>query len=382
MAISVGILCWQLARLADPTVTPPDDFLAYWAAGRINASGGNPYDPAQLLPLQRTANWTKDAAYRIWYPPWALPLLMPFAVLPYAVGRLLWFALSSAALILSADWLWRYYGGDVRHRGLAWIIGATFAPATLGWRTGQVGALMLLGLVGFLCFERERRWVAAGASLALIAIKPQLLYLFWIALLLWVVDERHWRILLGAAVAGLVLLAAALAPNPAVLHEFIQTTIADQPYQPVSTLGTVFRMLSIGLSGRDRYWLQFLPSAVGVAWLVLYWRSRRRTWQWERQMPAILLASLATASWVWVYDEVVLLVAVMQIAVSLRSGQPLSVGLVGMYVAINAAAFAMNLAAVDPFWYVWTPFAFLIWYSKASAATGGSHPAPALSSAG
>ena len=314
LVLAVAILLRQLAYLADPTVTPPDDFVAYWAAGRLNASGGNPYDSAQLLPLQRTANWTKDVAYRIWYPPWALPLLMPFSVVPYTVGRLLWFAVNSVALILCADRLWRYYGGDARHRGLAWIIGATFAPATLCWRTGQIGVVLLLGLVCFLSLERDRRYLAAGAALTLAAIKPQLLYLFWIALLLWVVDRRRWPILLGAALTGLVLLVAACAPNPAVFREFFQNAISDQPYQPVSTLGTVLRMLSIGLSGRDRYWLQFLPSAVGAVWLTLYWRRHRPTWGWGKQLPVVLLACLTTASWAWVYDETVLLVAVIQIA--------------------------------------------------------------------
>src|SRR5262249_44378084 len=149
-------------------------------------------------------------------------------------------------LIGSADWLWRYYGGAAKHRGLAWIIAGTFAPATICWRTGQIGPLMLLGVVGFLRFQTLQRWAPAGAALALVAIKPQLLYLFWIALLLWVIRERRWTILVAAGLTGLLLLAVALVPNPAVMREFLQTTVADQPYQAVSTLGTVFRMLSIG----------------------------------------------------------------------------------------------------------------------------------------
>src|SRR5205823_8422989 len=35
----------MLARFySDPAFLPPDDFLQYWAAGRLNATGGNPYD--------------------------------------------------------------------------------------------------------------------------------------------------------------------------------------------------------------------------------------------------------------------------------------------------------------------------------------------------
>src|SRR5690606_16719256 len=42
--------------LSDPSFFPAIDFVEYWAAGRLNADGGDPYDPEQLGPLQRAAS--------------------------------------------------------------------------------------------------------------------------------------------------------------------------------------------------------------------------------------------------------------------------------------------------------------------------------------
>ena len=55
-ALAAVLLAVQSRQLLDnPTIWPPDDFVEYWAAARLTLDGQNPYDRAQLLPLQRTA---------------------------------------------------------------------------------------------------------------------------------------------------------------------------------------------------------------------------------------------------------------------------------------------------------------------------------------
>src|SRR5262245_24983390 len=92
LVASVGVLALQLLRLSDPYRTPPDDFISSWAAGRLVVAGENPYDAGRVLAVQRTANWTNDVPYRVWYPPWAMPVLGAMGVLPYATGRFVWYA--------------------------------------------------------------------------------------------------------------------------------------------------------------------------------------------------------------------------------------------------------------------------------------------------
>src|ERR1700758_2168136 len=73
------LLVQQLGRLfADRSIMPPDDFVEYWAAGRLNAHGENPYDPAKLFPLEKGAGRTtlpldsagNETAVMMWNPPW------------------------------------------------------------------------------------------------------------------------------------------------------------------------------------------------------------------------------------------------------------------------------------------------------------------------
>jgi hypothetical protein len=372
LVVVLVTLGWSLVRLSDPTLTPHDDFISSWAAGRLNATGRNPYDPSEVLAVQQTAGWTKSIPYRIWYPPWTMPLLAPFGLLPYATGRLLWFAVHIGACVASADLLWRYYGGDPRSRGMSWVVLSTFWPALIDVRTGQISALVLLGLVGFLHLVRARRWAAAGACLPLVAIKPVLLHLVWIAVLLWVIAERRWRVVLGAATATLALVALAVVSNPQVAGQFVDMALHDAPGPLVSTPGTVLRLAVAARSGRDAAWLAVVPALLGTVWLAVHWRRRDGGWEWREEMPVLLLASLVTTAYGWIYDDIVLLVPVMQVAVAVLAGRTRTSPalIVAGYLLVNAAIAAMNVVRVDAFWYVWAPFAFVAWYATARVRAG------------
>ena len=198
LAIVAVLLALQGGRLANVTALGTGDFIAYWSAGRLNAQGQNPYSPEALLPLQRAEGWPEDWPNMMYYPPWALPLVMPFGVAAFNAARLAWLLAEIAILLFSIDRIWRYYGGPSSHRWLAWGLGTAFVPTLIALRMGQIGPFLLLGVVGFLLCQGRRMDVLAGASLALCAVKPQLLYLFGLAVVVWAIDRRRWRVLAGA----------------------------------------------------------------------------------------------------------------------------------------------------------------------------------------
>src|SRR5207244_2924151 len=81
--LAAALLIQQLGRLlADRSIMPPDDFVEYWAAGRLNAQGENPYDGAKLLPLEKEAGRVtfpvdssgNENGVMMWKPAWALPV--------------------------------------------------------------------------------------------------------------------------------------------------------------------------------------------------------------------------------------------------------------------------------------------------------------------
>jgi len=128
-----------------------------------------------------------------WTPPSAA-LLIPFGFLPYAAARILWWALSLAALLAS---LWLLARGGAITAGKAgraiptWAMGLTLfgaaalaQPVTDSLRLGQSTTFLLLGFAMVAYGAVEDRPVLAGVGLA-IAILDKffpgilLLYFFW-----------------------------------------------------------------------------------------------------------------------------------------------------------------------------------------------------------
>ena len=146
--VGAGLVVWFTARwLAGGGVPYMNDFVAYWAVGRLLVEGGNPYDVEAILALQRSIGSRFVDAGVIRNPPWTLPLFLPFASLDFASGWYAW-TLSQVALVGGcAAALWRLFDGRARP---AVAIGLAFAfpPALFVALGGQIGGMLLLGLTG------------------------------------------------------------------------------------------------------------------------------------------------------------------------------------------------------------------------------------------
>ena len=137
----VGLLfCLFLFYLESPLLTSgkmlqADDYVEYWAAGRLNLSGANPYSPEELAPLENQAGRYFQVPVMMWNPPYTLVIAMPLASLPYPVSRMIWLILNIALLFVG------------RRMDLARVRGAS--------------ALPLAGLAAMLCVFSffKRTWV-------------------------------------------------------------------------------------------------------------------------------------------------------------------------------------------------------------------------------
>jgi Glycosyltransferase family 87 len=364
-----ALIFWQVTHIQPLALAerrPAIHFVEYWAAGRLQLIGNNPYSADQLFPLQQSVGLTRDHAEMMWNPPWTLLFVMPFAMLSYPISRMLWLMFHFMLIVFCADRIWRLYGGPTHRYWLAWIVCFTFFPSLDVLLSEQIGTLILLGLVGFLEFERRKQPWRAGPFLVLIAIKPYLAYLFWIALLLWTIKQRYWHFLLAGVVSVLIAIAAPLPFNSAVINQYLYAMF-NQPFPatPIHqwatpTLGGLLRFFF----GPEKFWLQFVPSIFGTLWFLFYWQKHRSNWDWSKQMPLLILVSLSTGPYGWTFDQVVLLPAVIQSAL-LLSGSSLnatSASVILSYFLINALAIAMNIARVDDFWYFWLAPTLLIIY--------------------
>lgn len=337
------------------------DFAAYWASGHLLMHGDDPYSAAKVLAAEQSIGWLEEEPTVIYNPPWVLTLLLPFCFLDFTAGKIFWMACTLALTLFSADRLWLMYGGAPEKRLWALLAVLSFTPMFLAYRLGQIVPFMLLGLVGFLQGIRSRSWWLAGASLVLIAIKPHTLHLMWLALPLWVLRERRWQILAGAALTLLVATLPPLFYNPDVINQYFDNILTKSYalHWRTPTIGTFLRLAF----DSKHNWLQYMPTVFGLFGFLIYWRVRRDEWVWEDQLPCLILASIATIFYTWPSDYLMILPAVIQAAVKVTR-EPLvgrNAWLLLFYATINIVALGFNyLPSFE--WYVWMPFALWLNY--------------------
>jgi hypothetical protein len=363
--IAVGVITLVALFYASGYLPAIDlqDFVEYWAAGRLNARGQNPYDPTGLHQCERLVSPHLTEAIMMWNPPWTLSIAMPFGLLPVRLAHWLWLTLQALVIAWSALWIWSRYNGSVRRRWEAPAIAAAFAPTWFVLYMGQISPLILLGVVGFLHFQERRKDAWAGASLVLAALKPHLLIPFAAAVLLWVLYRRRWRVLLGSVMAVTALSIGPLLTNPAVFAEYWRTLGQTPPQMLSPTVGSLLRLLF----GSQYFRLQFVPVLLGLVWLLIRWHRDRQSWDWIAQAPGLLLASFLTAPYGgWPFDLVVLLLPVLQAAIAAGRRGPGAV-LFGVVALLGFDLMALLMRDVHYskyYWYAWmTPFVIYVCWS-------------------
>ena len=334
--------------------------------------GGRPTRRRRRESLRRGSRRSAGASGRpgrrrllMWNPPWTLPLVLPFGLLPPHLARVLWLLLSFAAVLAAADAAWIDYGGPPGKRGIAWLLAFSFMPTFLTLYLGQIAAALLAGAVLFLRFQRREHDFRAGAATLLLAVKPHLFLFFWLALLLWAVDRRRWaraggRRPRGRGGDG----GGACCSDPALLlDQYRQVLTATPPVQYRSpTLGTVLRRLFDEEP-------QFRPAIPRAA-------TGNRVVRADVVTPpphvglgraaagrAVRLLADGTVRGVAVRPDRLARAAAPRGRFSLRRAalRPASPAL-GLYLTANVAAVACVLGKVDFFWWIWLAPALLLTY--------------------
>jgi glycosyl transferase family 87 len=171
-------------HLAAPAPFHPD-FGVFWDIAVLALKHPElTYDPASRTLL---GTWA--------YPPTALVVLTPFAMLPFPVAYLIWVLGSLTLYLYFATWLFDKF----KPLGIALIILAppVWTVTLFGQTTLPMGALVL----GALLVMPERK-LLAGAMLGIAAtIKPQTMIMMPVALL----AIREWRVIASATTAAIAI---------------------------------------------------------------------------------------------------------------------------------------------------------------------------------
>lgn len=268
-------------------ITPPGrDFANLYTGGRL-AIEGRAYLAFDLdsfrLALREFVGTLTRQNYS--YPPHALFIALPFALLPYGVSFALWSALS----------LGFFYWAAKPYVRFAPVLSVLTPAAALNLWNGHYG--LVLGALWLLFFRLlEKRPLAAGLVASVMTFKPHM------GLFIGLASFSKWRTLLGAiaGIFGLVALSV-WAFDPASWYGFVgQTLSAQTEILTRSDNEFYFRMMPSAFTayGREGFAIG-AQLVVAAAALVMLYRYRRID-------PFVLAtATFLVVPYVFVYDMTV-----------------------------------------------------------------------------
>jgi hypothetical protein len=351
------------------------DFAEYWASGQQLAHHANPYDADAILGLERSVGFPSGTPVLImWNPPPALLLVLPLGFLGPTTADLLWLLLLIACLVASVRMVWIMHGCPKNQ--MHWL-GYSFAPALACLLAGQVSIFVLLGLVLFLRLHRSHPFLA-GASLWFCLLKPHLFLPFGIVLLVWAIITRSYKLLVGTAIALGVSTAIALILDPVVWVQYGQMMSTMSTARMQQELIPCVSIILRWIISPKTMWLQYLPSALGCLWALVYFRKHYDHWDWMEHGSLLMLVSVLLAPYTWFMDQTILIPALLHAAYPTRSRNLIAI--LASASAVIEVGILRGLPPTHSAFYLWTAPAWLAWYLYATrrSYTTNTYEAPLL----
>lgn len=292
-------------------------------------------------------------------PPWIAPIIAPLGLFTFAVAQRLWLAGGLLAILISVKWLWDLYRVSGQSGLLTSLAVAVFSPIAVALTIGQICPLILLGIAGFLRFENGGRLNLAGMFLVLVALKPHLAFLLWVAVVLGAMFNRSARILwtftLTTAMASLV----AVLFDRSIFGEYLAfVRLEGVLHELTPTPGGFLRLLF------RSYIFQILPPMIAFVWFLFYAGKKFRdsVWRWKEETPMLLLVSLLTTPYAWFFDQVLLIPCIFQSLsrLSMLRERRLWQSVAFLYVAANVLVLVLIRLHRPGFYYAWTP---VFWFA-------------------
>ena len=208
--VGAGIVFWVSLQSWDrPDSLYQRDFASFWMAGKLALSGAYPsiYDVGQFrAETARVLGWPIASVYA--YPPHALFIAMPFALLPYDWGFAVWTAVGAALFMAAARPYWR----------MPLLLVALTPAALVSISYGQHG--FFYGALWLWAFSRRNR--IAGLGAAALTFKPHLGLLVAVRML------QRPRALAIATISALALIGVSALLFPGAWNGFLTDAASYQ----------------------------------------------------------------------------------------------------------------------------------------------------------
>jgi hypothetical protein len=326
---------------------PFTDFGVYYTAAHLFAGHQNPYSLPEVFAAQKALGFNQPIPVMFLCPPWVLAVIAPLGYLhSYVVAWLCWLALLIAAVAMASKLLMDVYFGSLRipevsyPSGYRYLFAFTFYPVLMALKFAQFSPLVFLGIAGCLHYQRKNRPFIAGLLLSMTLLKPHLVLLLWLALLL----DREWKILGTAAAVATLLSTLTLLRYPAAFKDYHD--LMTGPYPPLTVSG-MFAGIRGAFENPNNYWLQYIPAAFGLIWIVFYWHKNRTNWTLTERLPALITASVMAAPYGYTHDQLLLMIPIVYLAsrAAIKLGH-IPFNLVALYTALNMTILLVLILAV------------------------------------
>jgi Glycosyltransferase family 87 len=359
-----GLLIWFLVsheqKIRSSVATR--DSIQYWATGTLLLHHQNPYSVPAVQALESSQGYPAARPLMLRTPPWSVWMVLPLGMLNSFWAWVVWLAVLLASLVISMRISWRMYGEGPHAPAAFLLVGYLFAPVAACLVAGQMGMVLLLGIALFLLLEEDRPFLA-GAALLIPMAKPHIFALLWPIVAVWIIARRRWSLLGGIAAAFALANLIAVAFDHAIFEhyrEMLQQQAIQHEFIPA--LSGMIR----GIFFRRFFWVQFVPTGLGLLWSVRYYWTNRRKWNWRQHGPAVLIVSLLTTPYSWMTDEVVLLPAILQGVVWLNRAKlkVRSQLVILLFVFLDLLLLLIVRAQVPPATgiYFWSSLVWFSWY--------------------
>ena len=304
---------------------PLFDFTAFWIAGKLTLSGGDPYLKSDWIPLYEPFNLGLADNQTFLYPKPILPLFLPFGLLPLRTAAVIWLVLTQSAVIGTILLLSRLWKEQRAALLLPFIFSVFIFRSYLVTLTlGQLDWLLVLLLAGVALLWDKKQWLWGGILLSLMALKPSLGLPLILLASFWFLKDRIWEYFVGMGIGGILLLVVGWLFDPDWIGKFIEigTNKVAQTFGYHPTLW--------GLAGYlcDRrahctYLAGGLVTILFAAlfvWLIL---QKKFVLTPTLMLSASIIFTLLLTPYLWVYDQLLLIIPlVVLVGKKVRQNQP------------------------------------------------------------
>jgi len=274
------------------------DFINYWAGAHLAADGqaARVYDIDGFLDYQRSQ--TAPNAHFKWYsyPPTALILSLPLAVLGFVPALVFWLlsGIVICAILLARNLDWRMA-----------LLAAFATPASLlNALSGQNGQFTAALLCGGILFLQRQPWLA-GLLFGMLCFKPHLAILIPVAL----AAAGRWRAFAAAGLTALAICGSAFLLGPNVWTAFLKNApinaglleIGNSMWHRMPTMFSAARLMGGSIS--TAYGIQAVSAIIATLLIIMIWRSRATI---AVKGSALVIATFLVTPYAWDYDLVAL----------------------------------------------------------------------------